>query len=84
LAKKFCDIEWRTGDRSFLSEAEGTSSERARMLFNSFDFSFVFMLVTSAAFAAAVRLRSSSVAVLVLPVASYVFYGYGDRFEVCC
>jgi hypothetical protein len=53
-------------DRSFFSETVGTSFERARMLFNSFDFIFLFLPVTLAAFAAAVRLRSSSVAVLVL------------------
>jgi hypothetical protein len=75
LGRKFCDIEWPAGDRSSFFETAGTSSKRARMLFNSLDFIFMFLPVTLAAFAAAVRLRSSSVAVLVLLVASYVFYG---------
>jgi alginate O-acetyltransferase complex protein AlgI len=65
-------------DRSFFSETVGTSFERARMLFNSFDFIFLFLPVTLAAFDAAVRLHSSSVAVLVLLVASYLL----DHFAV--
>jgi D-alanyl-lipoteichoic acid acyltransferase DltB (MBOAT superfamily) len=81
LWQKFCDI-WPAGNQSFFSETAGTSSDRARMLFNSFDFIFLFLPVTLAAFAAAVRLGSPSVAVLVLLVASYVFYGYGDHFAI--
>src|SRR5262249_40054971 len=72
----------RWGVGRFTLKTAGMSSERARMLFNSFDFIFLFLPGTLVAFAAAVRLRSSSVAVVVLLVASYVFYGYGDHFVI--